>query len=351
MDIKPYLEMMVRHQASDLFFTPGTPVRIKIDGVIRPVGETPLTAEFCAEAVASILDEEKARIFADHWEVDFAIALGERGRFRVNAFRERGMAAMVLRYIRAEIPSATDLGLPPVLTRLIMQKRGIILMVGATGSGKSTTLAAMIDHRNASAPGHILTIEDPVEFVHPHKQCIVNQREVGVDTKSYAAALKSSLREAPDVILIGEIRTRETMEAAIELAGTGHMAISTLHANNAHQALERIINMFPQDMQKTLFLDLSINMRAIISQRLVRTVKGKRTAAIEVLVNTPHIADLIRDGRVDEVNEAMQASSEDGMKTFDDALLDLYRAGTISFEEALANADSAPNLEAKIHFG
>jgi twitching motility protein PilU len=349
-DIKPYLEMMVRHQASDLFFTPGTPVRIKIDGVIRPIGETPCTPEFCADAVSSILDEEKARIFADQWEVDFAIALGEKGRFRVNAFRERGMAAMVLRYIRAEIPSATDLGLPPVLTRLIMHKRGIILMVGATGSGKSTTLAAMIDHRNASAPGHILTIEDPVEFVHPHKQCIVNQREVGVDTKSYAAALKSSLREAPDVILIGEIRTRETMEAAIELAGTGHMAISTLHANNAHQALERIINMFPQDMQKTLFLDLSINMRAIISQRLVRTVKGKRTAAIEVLVNTPHIADLIRDGRVDEISEAMQGSSEDGMKTFDDALLDLYRAGTISFEEALANADSAPNLEARIHF-
>jgi twitching motility protein PilU len=232
-----------------------------------------------------------------------------------------------------------------------MQKRGIILMVGSTGSGKSTTLAAMIDSRNATAPGHILTIEDPVEFVHPHKQCIINQREVGVDTKSYAAALKSSLREAPDIILIGEIRSRETMEAAIELAGTGHLAISTLHANNAHQALERVINLFPQELHKTLFLDLSINMRAIISQRLVKTVSGKRTAAIEVLVNTPHIADLIRDGRVDEVSEAMQASNEDGMKTFDDALLDLFRAGTISFNEALANADSAPNLEARINFG
>jgi twitching motility protein PilU len=224
-------------------------------------------------------------------------------------------------------------------------------MVGSTGSGKSTTLAAMIDSRNAAAPGHILTIEDPVEFVHPHKQCIINQREVGVDTKSYAAALKSSLREAPDIILIGEIRSRETMEAAIELAGTGHLAISTLHANNAHQALERVINLFPQELHKTLFLDLSINMRAIISQRLVKTVSGKRTAAIEVLVNTPHIADLIRDGRVDEVSEAMQASNEDGMKTFDDALLDLFRAGTISFNEALANADSAPNLEARINFG
>ena len=350
MDITPYLEMMVRHEASDLFFTPGSPVRIKIEGVIRPIGENQASPEFCRDAVMSILDADKARVFATDWEVDFAIALEDRARFRVNAFHQRGQAAMVLRYIRASIPTATELGLPPVLPRLMTHKRGIILMVGSTGSGKSTTLAAMIDARNAAAPGHILTIEDPVEFVHPHKQCIVNQREVGVDTKSYAAALKSSLREAPDVILIGEIRTRETMEAAIELAGTGHLAISTLHANNAHQALERVINMFPQELHKTLFLDLSINMRAIVSQRLVRTVSGKRSAAIEVLVNTPHIADLIRDGRVDEVSEAMQGSSEDGMKTFDDALLELFHAGTISFSEALANADSGPNLEAKINF-
>ena len=350
MDISPYLEMMVRYGASDLFFTPGSPVRIKIDGVIRPIGENLATPEFCREAVLSILDEEKAHQFETEWELDFAIALADRARFRVNAFHQRGQAAMVLRYIRAEIPTAEQLGLPPVLPRLMTHKRGIILMVGATGSGKSTTLAAMIDARNAASSGHILTIEDPVEFVHPHKQCIVNQREVGVDTKSYAAALKSSLREAPDVILIGEIRTRETMEAAIELAGTGHLAISTLHANNAHQALERVINMFPQELHKTLFMDLSINMRGIVSQRLVRTVNGKRAAAIEVLLNTPHIADLIRDGRVDEVSEAMQASNEEGMKTFDDALLDLYRAGTISLEEALANADSGANLEAKINF-
>jgi twitching motility protein PilU len=351
MDITPYLEMMVRHEASDLFFMPGSPVRIKIEGVIRPIGENPASAEFCRDAVRSILNAEQARQFETEWEVDFAIALEDRARFRVNAFHQRGQAAMVLRYIRASIPTVAELGLPSVLTRLMTHKRGIILLVGATGSGKSTTIAAMIDARNIVAPGHILTIEDPVEFVHPHKQCIVTQREVGVDTKSYAAALKSSLREAPDVILIGEIRTRETMEAAIELSGTGHLAISTLHANNAHQALERVINLFPQDLHKTLFLDLSINMRAIVSQRLVRTVSGKRAAAIEVLVNTPHIADLIRDGRVDEVSEAMQASSEDGMKTFDDALLELFRAGTISFSEALANADSAPNLEAKINFG
>jgi twitching motility protein PilU len=351
MDLSPYLEMMIRHQASDLFFTPGTPVHIKIEGVIRAIGETPASVEFCREAVYSAMDEIKAREFERSLEVDFAIALADRARFRVNVFRQRGEPAMVLRYIRASIPTVQELGLPAALPRLIMHKRGIILMVGATGSGKSTTLAAMIDHRNASAPGHILTIEDPVEFVHPHKRCIINQREIGLDTLSYAAALKSSLREAPDVILIGEIRTRDTMEAAIELSGTGHLAISTLHANNAHQAMQRIVNMFPQDMHKTLFLDLSINMRAIISQRLVRTVGGRRCAAIEILVNTPHIADLIRDGRVDDVGEAMQASNEEGMKTFDDALLDLFRAGTISFEEALANADSAPNLEAKIHFG
>jgi len=224
-------------------------------------------------------------------------------------------------------------------------------MVGATGSGKSTTLAAMIDHRNKNSTGHILTIEDPVEYVHPHQGCVVNQREVGVDTKSYAAALKSSLREAPDVILIGEIRTRETMEAAIELSGTGHLAISTLHANNAHQAMQRIINMFPQDLHKTLYLDLSLNMRAIISQRLVRTVEGKRTAAIEILINTPHIADLVREGRIDEIQEAMAGTEEGGMTTFDNALLKLYRDGRIDLPECLKNADSQANLEAKINFG
>ena len=351
MDLTPYLEMMIRHQASDLFFTPGTPVHIKIEGIVRPIGETPASVEFCREAVYSILDEAKARELEQSLEVDFAIALQDRARFRVNAFHQRGEPAMVLRYIRANIPTVQELGLPSALSRLIMHKRGIILVVGATGSGKSTTIAAMIDHRNASAPGHILTIEDPVEFVHPHKRCVVNQREIGVDTTSYAAALKSSRREAPDVILIGEIRTRETMEAALELSGTGHLAISTLHANNAHQAMQRIVTLFPQDMHKTLFLGLSINMRAIVSQRLVRTAVGRRCAAIEILVNTPHIADLIRDGRVDDVSEAMQQSNEEGMKTFDDALLDLVRAGTITLDEALSNADSAPNLEARMHFG
>ena len=351
MDITPYLEMMIRHNASDLFFIPGAPAKIKIEGVMRSIGDTILTPAFCREAVASLLDEQQARVLDESLELDFAIALEGRGRFRVNVYHQRGSRAMVLRYIRASIPSAEELNLPPTLSQLVMHKRGIILMVGATGSGKSTTLAAMIDHRNRNSSGHIITIEDPIEFLHPHQQCVISQRELGLDTKSFAHALKSALREAPDVILIGEIRTRETMEAAIELAGTGHLAISTLHANNAYQALERIINMFPQAMHKTLFTDLSSYLRAIISQRLVRTKTGSRCAAIEILVNSPHVADLIRDGRVDAIPETMQGPSDDGTTSFDDALLALYRAGTISLEEALANADSAPNLEARINFG
>ena len=351
MDINPYLEMMIRHKASDLFFVPGAPARIKIEGVIRSIGETPLTPAFCREAIASLLDADQERELAESLELDFAVALEDRGRFRVNAYHQRGHRAMVLRYIRSSIPTLEELDLPPVLSQLVMHKRGIILMVGATGSGKSTTLAAMIGHRNSTASGHIITIEDPIEFVHPHRQCIVSQRELGLDTKDYGRALKSALREAPDVILIGEIRTRETMEAAIELAGTGHLAISTLHANNAYQAMERIVNMFPQEMHKTLFADLSTYMRAIVSQRLVRTTTGARCAAIEILINTPHIADLIRDGRIDSIGEAMQAKGDEGTITFDDALLTLYHKGAISLEEALVNADSAPNLEAKINFG
>ena len=351
MDMKPYLELMVKHKASDLFFAAGTQVKIKIEGVIRSVGETMLTATTCREAVEGIMTPEQIEELESERELDFAIALEGKARFRVNAYFQRGQPAMVLRYIRANVPTLEELKVPPILSQLIMHKRGIILMVGATGSGKSTTLAAMINHRNRNSTGHIVTIEDPIEFTHTHQQCIVSQREIGIDTRSYANALKSVLREAPDVVLIGEIRTRETMEAAIELAGTGHLAISTLHANNAHQAMERIINMFPQEMHKTLFMDLSAYMRAILSQRLVRTKDGSRSAAIEILVNTPHIADLIRDGRVDAINEAMQESGADGMCTFDDALLALYNAGTITMEEALANADSAANLEAKIHFG
>jgi len=343
--------MMIRHKASDIFVSAGSKIRIKIDGRLRDIGDTVYTPQLCREAICSLMDERQIADYERERELDFAVSLEGRGRFRVNAFHQRSAPGMVIRYLSARIMTCDELGLPEVLKTLVMHKRGIVLMVGATGSGKSTTLAAMIDHRNRHSSGHILTIEDPVEYLHPHQGCVVNQREIGTDTKSYAAALKSSLREAPDVILIGEVRTRETMEAAIELSGTGHLAISTLHANNAHQAMQRIINMFPQDQHKTLFLDLSLNMRAIISQRLVRSVGGSRTAAFEILVNTPHIADLIREGRVEELQDAMASTEEGGMITFDSALLKLYRQERISLEECLANADSAANLEAKIHFG
>jgi twitching motility protein PilU len=266
-------------------------------------------------------------------------------------FRQRGRVAMVLRLIPSNIPTLEQLQLPEILGEMVMVKRGLILLVGATGSGKSTTLAAMLNHRNENQAGHILTIEDPIEFYHPNRKCIINQREVGVDTMSYARALKSSLREAPDVILIGEIRDRTTMEAALELANTGHLALSTLHANNANQAMERVINMFPQDLHKQLFMDLSLNLRGVISQRLVPDIHGKRCAAIEIMVNTPHIAELILKGEISDVKEAMQESGTRGMQTFDDALYTLYKEGRISLEEALGNADSRTNLEAKINFG
>jgi twitching motility protein PilU len=351
MDFRPYLEMMVAKKASDLFVSAGSPVQIKIDGKFHRIGETNYSPALCREAVHSLLNETQIAALEADREIDLGIGMAGCGRFRINAFYQRGSLGMVIRYLSTEIPTIEALRLPPVLKEIAMHRRGIVLMVGATGSGKSTTLAAMIDHRNLNSQGHILTIEDPVEYLHPHKGCIVNQRELGDDTLSYGAALKSSLREAPDVILIGEIRDRETMEAAIELSGTGHLAISTLHANNAHQAMERIINLFPQTMHKTLFMDLSLNLRAIIAQRLVRTVEDKRAAVVEILINTPHIADLIREGRVDEIKEAMADSTEGGMITFDDALLALHREGRISLEECLAHADSAANLEARINFG
>jgi twitching motility protein PilU len=351
LDITPYLKLMAQKNASDLFFSAGSPVKIKIDGVLQAIGDKVFDEMMCTQAVRSVMTEEQHQAFQVKRDLDLGIGLKDYGRYRINAFHQRGSPAMVIRYLSGKIPNIDELNLPVILKDLVMFKRGIVLMVGATGSGKSTTLAAMIDHRNSAAGGHILTIEDPIEYLHIHKKCIINQRELGLDTLDYATALKSSLREAPDVILIGEIRTRDTMEAAIELSGTGHLAISTLHANNAYQAMERIINMFPQELHKTLFMDLSLNMRAIISQRLLRSVDGKRVAAIEILINTSHIADLIREGRVDEIREAMANTTEQGMMTFDNALLALYRAGRVSLEECLLNADSAANLETKINFG
>ena len=352
MDITPYLKLMVQKNASDLYLTVNSQVKVKIDGVAVAVGKTVLTEDMTREAAYGIMSDRQIAEFEENMESDFAIAMPDgSARFRVNVFRQRGDIGMVLRLIPSKIPTAEVLGLPEILPELIMAKRGLILMVGGTGSGKSTTLAAMLNHRNQNAAGHILTIEDPVEFSHPNLSSIVNQREVGVDTHSYHNALKASLREAPDVILIGEIRDRETMEAALELSNTGHLAVSTLHANNANQALERVINMFPQNLHKQLFMDMSLNLGAIISQRLVKAVDGGRTAAIEIMINTPHIAELILKGEIGEVKEAMEGSGAKGMVSFDAALYQLYKNGKITMDEALTNADSKTNLEAKINFG
>ena len=351
MDITPYLKLLRDKEGSDLFFTVGAPVKIKIEGQVSSVGKTVLTGELTRAAAYGIMSKTQIEHFEQTMESDFAISLEDKSaRFRVNVFRQRGEVGLVLRRIPATIPSIDELALPEVLKSLVMHKRGLILMVGATGSGKSTTLAAMVNERNQKMSGHILTIEDPIEFSHPNLKSIINQREIGVDTLNYRAALRASLREAPDVILIGEIRDRETMEAALELCNTGHLCLSTLHANNANQAMERVINLFPQDLHKQLFLDLSLNIRAVISQRLVQGIDGYRVAAIEIMINTPHIADLILKGQVGDVKEAMEASGAKGMQTFDMALYNLYKEERIDLEEALNNADSRTNLEARINF-
>ncbi len=352
MDISPYLKLLVDKKGSDLFFAANSPVKIKIEGVISSVGKTVLTGELSKNAAYGIMNERLIRKFEDNMEADFAISLPDRSaRFRVNVFRQRGEVSTVVRLIPTQIPTLEELGLPDVLKTLVMHKRGLILMVGATGSGKSTTLAAMINHRNSQMAGHILTIEDPIEFSHPNLKSVVNQREVGVDTFSYSDALRSAMREAPDVILVGEIRDRETMEAALQLCNTGHLCLSTMHANNANQAMERIINLFPQNLYKQLYMDLSLNIRSVISQRLVMGLDGRRVAAMEIMINTPHIADLILKGNIGEIKAAMEQSGAKGMQSFDMALHDLYREDHISLEEALSNADSRTNLEAKINFG
>ncbi len=352
MDITPYLKLLRDKEGSDLFFSVGAPVKIKIEGQVSSVGKTVLTGELAKAAAYGIMTESQINRFEDTLECDFAISLPDKSaRYRVNVFRQRGETSMVLRRIPSQIPTIDELALPEVLKALVMHKRGLILMVGATGSGKSTTLAAMVNERNQKMTGHILTIEDPIEFSHPNLKSIINQREVGVDTMTYRNALRASLREAPDVILIGEVRDRETMEAALELCNTGHLCLSTLHANNANQAMERVINLFTQDLHKQLFLDLSLNIRAVISQRLVQAIDGRRVAAIEILINTPHIADLILKGNISDLKEAMEQSGAKGMQTFDMALYDLYKEERIDLEEALSNADSRTNLEARINFG
>ena len=351
MNVKPLFKLMVEKKASDLFFSPFSPAKIKIDGKIMPVNKLEMTPKMVKQAAIELMDEDLLEAFTRELEVDFAISEPGLGRFRVNVFHQRGNVSMVLRYITAELPTLDDLGMPEQMKELIMLRRGLILMVGATGSGKSTTLAAMINHRNEKTSSHIITIEDPIEFLHPNKQSIVNQREVGLDTKSYARALKSAMRAAPDVIQIGEIRDRESMQSAIDMAGTGHLVLATLHSNNAPETLDRIINMFPTEQHAQVFMDLGHYLRAILSQRLVRARTGKRVAAVELMLNTPHIKDLILKGDIAELKDALRDSGEKGMQNFDDALLDLYKSGTITLEEAMSHADSRSNLEAKVNFG
>lgn len=351
MNVKPLFKLMVEKKASDLFFTSHAPVKIKIDGKIMPVNKVELTPKMVKQAALELMNEEQLDTFTRELEIDFALSEPGLGRFRVNVFHQRGNVGMVLRYITSDMPQLDQLGLPETFKDLVMHKRGLILMVGATGSGKSTTLAAMLNHRNETTSSHIITVEDPIEFLHPNKKSIINQREVGLDTKSFARALRSAMRAAPDVIQIGEVRDRETMEAALTIAGTGQLALGTLHSNNAPETLDRIINMFPMEQHAQIFMDLSHYLRAILSQRLVRGRDGKRVAAVEVMLNTPHIAELINKGDISAVKEAVKESSERGMQNFDRALLKLYRDGRISLEEALANADSRANLEAQINFG
>ena len=350
-NIKPMLKLMAEKKASDLFFTSNSPVKIKIEGLIYPVNKQVLGAEAVRDLAHSLMSAEQLEHFQSDLEIDFAISEPGVGRFRAAVFHQRGYPALVLRYISVDTPKLDQLGLPDTLRELAMLKRGLVLMVGATGAGKSTTLAAMINHRNENCSDHILTIEDPIEFLHQNRKAIVNQREVGLDTRTFPRALRAAMRAAPDVILIGEIRDRETMEAAITLAGTGHLCIASLHANNCAETLDRIINMFPRDQHTQIFLDLSQYLRAIVSQRLVRGRNNKRCAAVEVMLNTPHIQDLIKKGDVIGIKEAMFASNERGIQNYDMALLHLYKEGRIDIEEALNNADSRSNLETRINFG
>ncbi len=349
MQFADLLKLMVEKNGSDLFITTGIAPCIKIHGKVVPVSKTPLTPEQARELAYSIMTEDKRAEFETTMECNFAINPKGIGRFRVNVFKQQNHVGMVLRKIETTIPKMEDLNLPEVLKEIAMTKRGLVIMVGGTGSGKSTSLAAMIGYRNENSTGHIITIEDPIEYVHQHNGCIITQREVGVDTVSFDEALKNTLRQAPDVILIGEIRTRETMEHAIAFAETGHLAMATLHANSANQAMDRIINFFPEDRRPQLLMDLSLNLKAVVSQRLLPTVDGKgRRAAIEVLINSPLIADLIHKGEVHAIKEIMAKSRELGMQTFDQALFDLVKAGAITQKDALTNADSANELRLMI---
>ncbi len=351
MEFDSLLKLMLDKKASDLFITRGVPPSLKINGKIMPVGKVPLSGRQARELVEAVMDDQQRAEFHAHHELNFAITSEhvEHARFRVSAFYQRNDVGMVLRLIETRIPTVEELLLPPILDELVMTKRGIIFLVGATGTGKSTTLAAMVGHRNRNSRGHIISVEDPIEFIHQHAGCIVTQREVGIDTESYEVALKNTLRQAPDVILIGEIRTRETMEQAITFAETGHLVLTTLHANNANQALDRVQHFFPVERHAQLWMDLSLNLRAMVAQQLIPTADGKgRRAAVEILINTPLVSDLIRKGEVHKLKELMIRSTELGMQTFDQALFRLYNDGVVTYEDAIAAADSKNDLRLMI---
>lgn len=349
MDFKKYLRVLVQHDGSDLYLTFNAPPSAKFQGELKPLSREKMTAEQLVEIANFLMSDEQQEQFDRKPEMNLALDEPDIGRFRINIFKQRTHIAMVIRNIKVDIPNADDLGLPDVLKKVIMNKRGLVLFVGGTGSGKSTSLAALIDHRNANSAGHIVTVEDPIEYVHPHKKSLISQREVGVDTDSYEDALENTLRQAPDVILIGEIRTEETMEHALAFAETGHLCLSTLHANNTNQALDRIINFFPEERHNQLLMDIGINIQAFISQRLIPTIDGKRVAAIEILLGTPTVRDLIMKGDVMALKEVMEKSEELGMQSFDSHIYKLYKEGVISLEEALKNADSPSNLQVRIN--
>ncbi len=349
MEFNSFLKLMAHKKASDLFVTVGMPISMKVHGKVSPVSQEPLSPAQARDLVLSIMTPRQKEEFERTHECNFAIGVQGVGRFRVSAFYQRNQVGMVLRRIESKIPTVEGLNLPPILKNLSMTKRGIIIFVGATGTGKSTSLAAMVGYRNLNSTGHIITIEDPIEFVHRHEGCIITQREVGLDTETWAAALKNTLRQAPDVILIGEVRTRETMEHAIAFAETGHLCLCTLHANNANQAMDRIIHFFPEDRRAQLYMDLSLNMKAVIAQQLIPTPDGKgRRAAVEILINSPLMAELVRKGEIHKMKDLMKQSVNQGMKTFDQALFELYQAGEITYEDALRHADSANEVRLRI---
>lgn len=347
--INDLLRLLIARNGSDLFLTADFPPALKVDGRITKVSPQPLNAQHTMALARSIMNDKQAAEFERTKECNFAISPSGIGRFRANAFVQQGQVGLVLRTIPATLPTIDGLGLPQVLKEVAMSKRGLVIFVGATGSGKSTSLAAMVDHRNDNSYGHIITIEDPIEFVHPHKNCIVTQREVGIDTDDWGAALKNTLRQAPDVILMGEIRDRETMDHAVAFAETGHLCLATLHANSANQALDRIINFFPEERRAQLLMDLSLNLKSLVSQRLLPRQEGKgRAAAVEIMLNTPLISELIFKGEVSEIKEIMKKSRELGMQTFDQSLFDLYEGHAVTYEDALRNADSVNDLRLQI---